>query len=126
MKVSSVSRVQILLELQDKGLAKAEIVRHSAPLTASEVLKSLPLQQIAHNFQNKFIYIETELNIGREKQRTQFKKGQMAYMTFHGSICIFINDTISTPMNPLGTIVSNLELLKGITTGDILTVRREL
>jgi uncharacterized protein len=126
VKVGSVSRVQILLELQNKGLAKAEIVRHSAPLTAAEVLKSLPLQQIAHNFQNKFIYIETELNIGREKQRTQFKKGQIAYMTFHGSICIFINDTISTPMNPLGTIVSNLELLEGITTGDILTVRREL
>jgi hypothetical protein len=126
VKVGSVSRLQILLELQDKGLAKAEIVRHSAPLTAAEVLKSLPLQQIAHNFQNKFIYIETELNIGREKQRTQFKKGQIAYMTFHGSICIFINDTISTPMNPLGMIVSNLELLEGITTGDILTVRREL
>jgi uncharacterized protein len=126
VKVGSVSRVQILLELQNKGLAKAEIVRHSAPLTAAEVLKSLPLQQIAHNFQNKFIYIETELNIGREKQRTQFKKGQIAYMTFHGSICIFINDTISTPMNPLGMIVSNLELLEGITTGDILTVRREL
>jgi hypothetical protein len=126
VKAGSVSRVQILLDIQHKGLAKAEIVRHSAPLTAAEVLKSLPLQQIAHKFQNKFIYIETELNIGREKQRTQFKKGQMAYMTFHGSICIFINDTISTPMNPLGTIVSNLELLEGITTGDILTVKREL
>lgn len=122
----SVSRVQVFLDIQNKGSVRGEIVRHLAPLTAAEILKSLPLQQIAHKFENKFVYLETGLNIGREKQRTQFKRGQIAYMTFHGSICIFINDTISAPMNPLGTIVSSLELLESVSIGDVITVRSGL
>ena len=37
--------------------------------------------------------------IGAEKQQTRFKRGDIAYMTSNGSLCIFIKDSIVTPMN---------------------------
>lgn len=124
MDVGSVSRVKVILEISNKGFAQGEIVRHSSPLTAAEVLKSLPVQRRAHKFENRFVYIETELALGREKQKTRFKRGEIAYMTFHGSICIFLNDTLSAAMNPLGFVISTLDLLETIAPGDLLSIRQ--
>jgi hypothetical protein len=83
------------------------------------------MQRRANKFKDRFVYIETELVMGREKQRTDFKRGELAFMTFHGSICVFLNDTVSTPMNPLGLVTSHLELLESLAPGDLLTIRRE-
>jgi hypothetical protein len=125
MSTSSVSRVKVILEISQKGAAKGEIVRHYSPLTSMAVLKSLPIQRRANKFKDRFVYIETDLVLGREKQKTEFKRGELAFMTFHGSICIFLNDTVSTPMNPLGLVTSRLELLESLGPGDLLAIRRE-
>jgi uncharacterized protein len=124
MDVGSISRVNIVLEISNKGFAEGKIVRYFSPLTAAGVLKSLPVQRRAHKFENRFVYIETELALGREKQKSQFKRGEIAYMTFHGAICIFLNDTFSTAMNPLGFVLSNLDLLESIAPGDLLSIRQ--
>ena len=125
MNAGSVSRVNVILEISGKGVARGEIVRHSSPLTSKAVLNSLPMQRRINKFKDRFVYIETELVMGREKQRTDFKKGELAFMTFHGSICVFLNDTVSTPMNPLGFVTSHLELLESLAPGELLTIRRE-
>jgi hypothetical protein len=125
MSAGSVSRVNVILEISGKGVARGEIVRHSSPLTSVAVLNSLPMQRRINKFKDRFVYIETELVMGREKQRTDFKRGELAFMTFHGSICVFLNDTVSTPMNPLGLVTSHLELLESLAPGELLTIRRE-
>jgi hypothetical protein len=125
MHAGSVSRVNVILEISGKGVARGEIVRHFSPLTSMAVLNSLPIQRRINKFRDRFVYIETELVMGREKQRTDFKRGELAFMTFHGSICVFLNDTVSTPMNPLGLVTSHLELLESLAPGELLTIRRE-
>ncbi len=122
---SSVSRIKVILEILGKGVAKGVIVRHLSPLTSSVLLNSLPIQKRANKFKDRFVYIETELDLGREKQRTYFKKGELAFMTFHGSICVFLNETVSTPMNPVGLITDNLKLLEMLEQGDLLAIRRD-
>jgi uncharacterized protein len=125
MNAGSVSRVNVLLEISGKGVARGEIVRHFSPLTSMAVLNSLPMQRRINKFKDRFVYIETELVMGREKQRTDFRRGELAFMSLHGSICVFLNDTVSTPMNPLGLVTSHLELLESLAPGELLTIRRE-
>lgn len=125
MDVGSISKVKVILEISGKGVSQGQIVRHLSPLTSLAILKSLPIQRRANKFKDRFVYIETELALGREKQRTNFKRGDLAFMTFHGSVCVFLNDTISTPMNPLGVVTTHLEMLETIVPGDLITINRQ-
>jgi uncharacterized protein len=120
----TVSRLPVFLEISNKGFAQCEIIRHLSPLSARIILKRLPLQDRVHKFADKFVYIETGLIIGAEKQQTRFKRGDIAYMTANGSLCIFIKDSIVMPMNPIGIIKSNLELIEFAQTGDVAILRK--
>jgi hypothetical protein len=124
MEGGSVSRVKVILEISSKGIVGGEIVRHSSPLTSAAILKSLPMQRRANRFENRFVYMETHLRLGREKQRTHFERGEMAFMTLNGSICVFLSDTISAPMNPLGLVKSDMNILEAVEPGDLLIIRR--
>ena len=125
MDVGSISRIKVILELSVRGFSQGYIARHLSPLTSSAILKALPITGRVNKFKDRFVYIETELALGREKQRTNFKRGELAFMTFHGSICVFLNDTISTPMNPLGVITTSLEMLETTEPGDLITIKRQ-
>jgi uncharacterized protein len=114
----------VILEISNKGFAQCEIIRHLSPLSVRIILKRLPLQDRVHKFADKFAYIETGLMIGAEKQQTRFKRGDIAYMTANGSLCIFIKDSIVMPMNPIGIIKSNLELIEFAQTGDVALLRK--
>src|ERR687886_1673184 len=116
----SVSRFPLTLEILNRGSAQCEIVRHLSPLTVGTILKRLPLQDRIHKFADKLVYIETGLTIGAEKQKTRFKRGDIAYMTSNGSICVFIKDSSVIPMNPIGIVKSNLEIIEATRTGDIM------
>ena len=120
----SVSRSRVMIEIAGKGSAPAELVRHLAPLTCNALLKSLPLQDRVHRYAYKFVYIETGLVIGAEKQRTQFKKGDVAFMVSNGSICVFVQDAAVQPMNPLGKITENVDAVGSSQPGDIMIVKK--
>lgn len=116
----SISRIPVTLEVTNKGFAECEMIRHLSPVSVGIILKRLPLQDRIHKFGDKLVYIETGLAIGAEKQKTRFKRGDIAYMTSNGSICIFINDSSVVPMNPIGIVKSNLEIIEATRTGDIM------
>jgi hypothetical protein len=109
--------------VSNQGSAICEAVRHLAPITSGTILKSLPLRDRVHRFGESFAYIETGLVIGAEKQRSQFKRGDVAFMISNGSICIFLKDAVVQPMNPLGTVLSGLELVDASAPGDVITIR---
>jgi hypothetical protein len=88
------------------------------------ILNCLPLQDRIHKFSDSIIYIETRLVIGAEKQKTQFKRGDIAYMTSNSSICIFTKDSVMTPMNPIGIVKSNLEIFESTQSGDIMILKK--
>jgi hypothetical protein len=125
MDVGSISRIKVILELSGRGSSQGYIARHLSPLTSSAILKALPITGRVNKFKDRFVYFETELALGREKQRTNFKRGELAFMTSHSSICVFLDDTISTPMNPLGVITTSLEALETTEPGDLVTMNRQ-
>jgi uncharacterized protein len=116
----SVSRFPVSLEILNKGLVLCEMIRHLSPLSVGAILKGLPLRDRVHKLADKLVYMETGIIIGAEKQKTQFRRGDLAFMTSNGSICIFIKDSVVMPMNPIGIVKSNLEVLEATQTGDIM------
>lgn len=122
---ASVSRTKLTLELKGKGICECELARHLAPLTVGTILRALPVEGRAHRFEDKFVYFESGITIGTEKQRSNFKRGDMAFMISNGSICVFIKDTsVATNMNPIGRVTTNLESIEGSAMGDVLQLRK--
>jgi hypothetical protein len=122
--VGSVSRIKLVIEVLSKGSAACEIVRHFAPLTAGAILKGLPVQDRVHSFADSFVYIETGLVIGAEKQRTQFRRGELGFLPSNGSICIFVKDAAVPPMNAIGVVTANLEIIESSQPGDVMVVKK--
>lgn len=120
----SVSRIPMIVQILDKGVAPCELIRHLSPLCIRMILNSLPLQDRIHKYSDSIIYIETRLVIGAEKQKTHFKRGDIAYMTSNSSICIFTKDTVMAPMNPIGIVKSNLEIIESTQSGDIMILKK--
>jgi len=120
----SVSRVRLAAEVAGKGSAECELVRHLAPLTTSALLKGLPVQDRVHRLEDMFVYIETGLVIGAEKTRTQFKRGDLAFLPSNGAICFIVKDCTTQAMNAVGKIVSNIKVIEGVQAGDVIAVKR--
>ena len=123
MSAGSVSRIEIIVEIKGKFQSKCELKRHLAPKTVGTITRSLPLEGNAHVMGNSFVYTDTKINVGGERQRTQFKKGDVSFMASTGSICFFINDAESTKaMTPIGTITSNVDALNNVKPGDVFVI----
>jgi uncharacterized protein len=120
----SVSRIPMIVQILDKGVAPCELIRHLSPSCVRMILNCLPLQDRIHKYSDSIVYIETRLVIGAEKQRTQFKRGDIGYLTSNSSICIFTKDTVMTPMNPIGIVKSNLEIIESTGSGDIMILKK--
>jgi len=122
----SVSRIPILLSINNVIDIEGELVRHLSPLTIKKILGCLPISQLVINFQNKYIQVSIELNIGIEKPKNIFKKGDIAFSPISNSICIFLNDyDHNNQLNHIGFVKNDdLEKLKKTKAGDILNIRR--
>ena len=120
------SRIPILLSINNVIDIEGELVRHLSPLTIKKILGCLPISQLVINFQNKYIQVSIELNIGIEKPKNIFKKGDIAFSPISNSICIFLNDYYhNNQLNHIGFVKNDdLEKLKKTKAGDILNIRR--
>ena len=72
---SSVSRIDIKGITEKKEVLTGQLIRHLAPLTLSQLLRVFPLHGSVHYYDDVFCYIQTQLNIGQEKQKKVFKGG---------------------------------------------------
>ena len=123
MSAGSVSKIEINIEIKGKSQLKCQLKRHLAPKTVGTLTRSLPLEGNVHIMGNSFVYVETKINVGGERQRNQFKKGDISFMASTGSICFFINDAESTKaMTPIGTITSNVDALNNVKPGDVFVI----
>ena len=123
MSTESVSKINLILSLKGKAQVILELKRHLAPKTVGIVARSLPLEGNAHMMGGTVAFMDTSLNAGGEKLKTQFKKGEVGFMASNGSICIFLEDVPSTKsMTLIGRVTSNLDALKEIEPGDVLSI----
>ncbi len=118
----SISRIPIILEFDKTLSIDGEIIRFYAPITTSKLLKILPVQNKVHHNSDNFIYIETKLILGNEKSRSNFFKGDIAFLPVNNSICIFLKDFKYPFMNLIGKII-DIDGLHNIKTVNYLTIK---
>ena len=89
-------------------------------------MRSLPLEGHAHQLGQSIFYFETTIDSGTERAKSEFKKGDVAFLPSTGSICFFINDVASgKTMTPIGKLTDNIDALKDVKSGDIFSIYEE-
>ena len=126
MSTPSVSRKQLILEIQGKAKITCDLKRHLSPRTVGTIMRSLPLEGHAHQLGQSILYFETSIDSGIERARTEFKKGDVAFLPSSGSICFFITDVTSgKTMTPIGKLSGNIDALKDVKSGDVFRIYEE-
>ncbi len=126
MSTPSVSRKQLILEIQGEAKISCDLKRHLSPRTVGTIMRSLPLEGHAHLLGQSIMYFETSIDSGIERARSEFKKGDVAFLPSSGSICFFINDVVSgKTMTPIGKLGDNIDVLKDVKSGDVFRIYEE-
>ncbi|HIA10282.1 MAG: cyclophilin-like fold protein [Candidatus Nitrosopelagicus sp.] len=126
MSSDSVSIINIFLEIKGKARISCQLKRHLSPRTIGLITRSMPIHDNVHRMNKSVVYIKTNIDSGMERKKTDFKKGDIAYFPTGGCICFFLNDVLDgQPMTPIGKLLSSIENLKDVKTGDILTLYSE-
>ena len=126
MDTSSVSRKQLILEIRGKIKLSCNLKRHLSPRTVGSIMRSLPLEGNSHFLGKSIVYFETSVDSGIERARSEFKKGDIAFLPSTGSFCFFIRNVESTKtMTPIGKFDDDLDELKNVKPGDVLRLYEE-
>ncbi len=126
MSTNSVSRKQLILEIRGKAKISCDLKRHLSPRTVGSIMRSLPIEGNAHLLGKSILYFETAVDSGIERARTDFKKGDVAFLPSSGSICFFLNNVTSgKTMTPIGKLSNNIDALKNVKPGDVFCIYEE-
>ena len=126
MVLNSVSVINLILKINGDSKLICQLKRHLSPKTVGLISRSLPMQSNAHKMGNSVIYIQTTIDSGIERPRTEFKKGDIAFMPYEGSICFFFADSSNVKsMSLIGKIVGDIDILKEIKSSDIISLYSE-
>jgi len=121
----TVSKIDIILEVNGIERIKCQLKRHLSPMTVGLITRKLPLEGNMHRMGRSIMYFETGINSGIERKRTDFKKGDIAFLPTEGSICFYMDDiSDGKPMTIIGKIIDGIEKLSGIKSGDTLSLSR--
>ena len=125
MHSGTVSRIDVILEINGTERISCQLKRHLSPMTVGLITRMLPLKGNVHHMGQSIVYFETRINSGIERKRTDFKKGDIAFLPTEGSICFYMDDVIGKkPMTIVGKIIDGTEKLKVVKTGDVLSLSR--
>ncbi|QDI89645.1 hypothetical protein Nisw_00020 [Candidatus Nitrosopumilus sp. SW] len=114
------------MEIRGKAKICCDLKRHLSPRTVGTIMRSLPLEGHAHLLGKSIVYFETSVDSGIERARSEFKKGDVAFLPSSGSFCFFTNDVASAKtMTPIGKLSDNIDALKDVKSGDVLCIYEE-
>ncbi len=90
------------------------------------MINKLPIKELIHNYQNKFLSVKLDLDLGVEKPKNKFKKGDMAFSPSSNSFYIFLTDyTHYQQLSHVGFIkTENFEEFLKTKAGDLLTIQK--
>ena len=121
----TVSKIDVILEVNGHERIKCQLKRHLSPITVGLITRMLPLEGNVHQMGRSIMYFETGINSGIERKRTDFKKGDIAFLPTEGSICFYIDDvTGGKSMTIIGKMIGDIEKLKDVKVSDILSLSR--
>ena len=115
------------MEIRGKTKISCDLKRHLSPRTVGTIIRSLPLEGHAHLLGKSILYFETTIDSGIERPKSEFKKGDVAFLPSSGSICFFINDVASAKtMTLIGKLNDNIDALKDVKSGDVFCIYEEM
>jgi hypothetical protein len=118
------SKTPVRILVAGLGEAKGEFVRIYAPLTVEALLRRLPLQGRVHPLMGGVSFI-LGMRRGEEKSTKEVEARTIAYWPMNDSVCLFhSNARTYSPVNRVGRITDNLELIRRITSGARITIER--
>ena len=122
MDQGTVSKFDVVLKINDSGNIPCQLKRHLSPITVGLIMRMLPLKGNAHQMGKSIVYFETNVNSGIERKKTDFKRGDIAFLPAEGSICFYINDVFDgKPMTPIGKM-NEIEKLNTVKSSDVLSL----
>ena len=125
MHSGTVSRIDVILEINGNKKIPCQLKRHFSPMTVGLITRILPLEGNAHHMGQSVVYFETKINSGIERRKIDFKKGDIAFLPTEGCICFYLDDVIGgKPMTILGKIMGDVEKLKAVKSSDVLSLSR--
>ena len=125
MDSGTVSKIDATLEINGDTKMSCQLKRHLSPITVGLIARMLPLKGNAHQMGQSVVYFETKINSGVERKRTDFKKGDIAFLPTEGSICFYMDDVFGgKPMAIVGKITGNIEKLRSVKSSDVLSLCR--
>ena len=124
MDSGTVSRFDVILKINNDVNIPCQLKRHLSPITVGLIMRMLPLSGNAHQMGKSIVYFETNLNSGIERKKTDFRRGDIAFLPAEGSMCFYIDDVYDgKPMTPIGRI-DEIEKLNVVKPSDILSLTR--
>ena len=121
----TVSKIDVVLEVNGRERIKCQLKRHLSPMTVGLITRMLPLEGNVHQMGRSIMYFETGINSGIERKRTDFKKGDIAFLPTEGSICFYMDDiSDGKPMTIIGKIIDGIDKLSETKSSDILSLSR--
>ena len=125
MHLGTVSRVTIILEINDTERIPCQLKRHLSPITVGLITRMLPLKGNAHQMGKSIVYFETKINSGLERKMKDFKKGDIAFLPAEGSICFYMDDVSGgKSMTIIGKITDGIDKLRAVKSSDVLSLFR--
>ncbi len=125
MHSGTVSSVDVILEINGAERISCQLKRHLSPTTVGLITRMLPLNGNAHHMGQSVVYFETRINSGIERKRTDFKRGDIAFLPTEGSICFYLDDVFAgKQMTIIGKMMDGVDKLKTVKPSDILSLSR--
>ena len=125
MQAGTVSSFDVFLEINDTERISCQLKRHLSPTTVGLITRMLPIRGNAHRIGNSIVYFETKIDSGIERKKSDFKKGDIAFLPIEGSICFYVDDVIGgKPMTIIGKMTGDIEKLKAVKASDVLSLSR--
>ena len=121
----TVSKIDVILEVNGREGIKCQLKRHLSPMTVGLITRMLPLEGNVHQMGRSIMYFETGINSGIERKRTDFKKGDIAFLPTEGSICFYMDDiSDGKPMTIIGKMIDGIDKLSETKSSDVLSLSR--
>jgi hypothetical protein len=116
----------LILEIDGKIKLTCDLKRHLSPRTVGTIMRSLPLEGNSHLMGKSIVYFETSVDSGIERARSEFKKGDVAFLPSTGSFCFFVGNVESAKkMTPIGKFTDDENVLKSVKSGDVIRLYEE-
>ena len=123
MNGGSVSKSLVILEVVGKFKIKCELKRHLSPSLVGTIIRSLPISGTIHMLGNSGVYLESTIESGGGRTRTDFKKGDIAFLSVGHAFCFFYKDTkLEKNLVPIGKILDKPEELLKSNSGDEVSI----